>query len=57
MVAPLSAGAVQDTSKLPLSTVSVGAAGASGSCVAGVALPEADQALSPTLLVAWTCTW
>ena len=57
MAAPLLAGAVQETRRLSFHTPTVGAAGASGFWAVGVALAAADQALSPTLLVAWTCTW
>ena len=50
-------GAVHDTVRLAFPTVRLGVLGASGGCGAGIALPESDHALSPTLLVAITCTW
>ena len=57
MVAPLAVGAIHDTARLALSTVSVGALGASGFCGTGVAVAEVDHAPVPPLLVARTCTW
>ena len=58
MSAPLPTGALHDTSRVVLFlAVTVGAAGAAGFCAAGVPTDDADQAPSPTLLVARTCTW
>ena len=57
MAAPLSAGASHEIRRLLFQTPTVGASGLSGFCAAGVPFADADQALSPSLLVARTCTW
>ena len=52
---PLPDGADHDTLRLRFATVSVGTDGAPGT-VDGYSLADADQAPSPTLLAALTCT-
>ena len=56
MAEPLWAGALHETLSCVLPDVSVGAEGLAGSS-AGVAVAESDHELSPTPLVARTCTW
>ena len=55
MAEPLFAGAVHETASWRSLAVSAGAAGAAGA--PAVAQVEADQALSPCVFPARTCTW